>query len=348
MRKFTNAALALALIFIVSCKNGTMNIVLEDSVLTSAIPLTGETMNFDFPVTAVNIFIVNDSLAVVHNAEQTDRRLVEIYNLNSGALAWEYFSKGNGPEEILMGRSGMFNDTLLLEDFMRDRFVMVPVDRIVSGESFKPEFHNYSVITPRFIPFKGKLLAINPNRFIDKHAGINNDGNRFILTDSSFSYQESRDYQYETSNVTNGNILVSYENDRVIYYSANQPLIEVYDTDLNLLRTISGPELPTKPELSLIGPMVIYSNGQPYAYTRSCSNSKHVYIAYIGEFSTAEKKHDEYDTRIFKFDWNGNFIDSYLIDIYVTGLSLSEDGGTLYVFGREHDGTDVLKKYDLE
>lgn len=346
MRKFAYAAFVL--ISMVSCRNDTMDIVLDNSVLTTATPLKEESINFEFPVTTVNIFIVNDSLAVVHNAEQTDRKLVEIYNLNSGALVWEYFSKGNGPEEILMGRSGMFNDTLLLEDFMRDRFVLVPVDRIISGEHFRPEFHSYSVITPRFKPFKGKLLAINPNRFIDKQAGINNDGDRFILTDSSFSYQENRKYQYETSNVTNGNIIVSYENDRVIYYSANQPLIEVYDTDLNLVRTVSGPELPMAAEFSLIGPMVIYSNGLPYAYTQSCSNSEYVYIAYIGELTTAEKNYDEFDTRIFKFDWNGNFIDSYLIDISVTGLSLSEDGRTLYVFGREHDGTDVLKKYNLE
>ena len=274
--------------------------------------------------------------------------MVEIYNLNSGALIWDRFTKGNGPEEILMGRSDMFNDTLMLEDFMRDRIVLLPIGKITTGEDFKPEFQGYSVVSTRIRPFGGKLLAVNPYCFNDKQSGIHNDGNRFILTDSSFNYKETNSYQYETFNVTNGNFIISYDNDRIIYYSAAEPLIEVYDTDLNLLRTVTGPELPNRPELSLIGNMVMYSNGKPYAYkSASCCNRRHVYLTYIGELATADRNYDDFDTYILKFDWDGNFIESYSIGHSVTSMSLSGDGKSLYVFGREHDGTDVLYRYPL-
>lgn len=351
MKKSIFASLLLtaaSLLFLPSCRDNTGDIVLDRSILDSAKPLTAESMNFDFPITTVNLYIVNDSIAVVHNSEQDERKLVEIYNLNSGALIWDRFTKGNGPEEILMGRSDMFNDTLMLEDLMRDRIVLLPIGKITTGEDFKPEFQDYSVVSTRIRPFGGKLLAVNPYCFNDKQSGIHNDGNRFILTDSSFNYKETNSYQYETFNVTNGNFIISYDNDRIIYYSAAEPLIEVYDTDLNLLRTVTGPELSNRPELSLIGNMVMYSNGIPYAYkSASCCNRRHVYLTYIGELATADRNYDDFDTYILKFDWNGNFIESYSIGHSVTSMSLSGDGKSLYVFGREHDGTDVLYRYPL-
>ena len=108
MKKSIFASLLLtvaSLLFLPSCRDNTGDIVLDRSILDSAKPLTAESMNFDFPITTVNLYVVNDSIAVVHNSEQDERKLVEIYNLNSGALIWDRFTKGNGPEEILMGRS---------------------------------------------------------------------------------------------------------------------------------------------------------------------------------------------------------------------------------------------------
>ena len=72
-----------------------------------------------------------------------------------------------------------------------------------------------------------------------------------------------------------------------------------------------------------------------------------MYLTYIGELATAVRHSDDFDTDILKFDWDGNFIESYSIGHSVTSMSLSGDGKSLYVFGREHDGTDVLYRYPL-
>lgn len=56
---------------------------------------------------------------------------------------------------------------------------------------------------------------------------------------------------------------------------------------------------------------------------------------------------EDTDTYILKFDWDGNFIDSYYIGYYVKSMSLSNDGRFLYTFGSDNNGNDIFYKYPM-
>lgn len=71
---------------------------LEREILDTAKTLKPETVNFNSPITAENVYVWNDSIAVVKNIEdQKEHKLLEIYNINNGSLLWDAFVKGNGP-----------------------------------------------------------------------------------------------------------------------------------------------------------------------------------------------------------------------------------------------------------
>lgn len=321
---------------------------LEREILDTAKTLKPETVNFDSPITAENVYVWNDSIAVVKNIEdQKEHKLLEIYNINNGSLLWDAFVKGNGPGEILICNAYLRNDSILIDDFSRYRFTVFPITAPLSNPDFMPELTPYSIQTQALWPYRGRLLALNPHCFTNGQLGIDYDRNRFIVSDSSYNYKDHKTYEYDTHNLTAGNLSISYKNDRIVYASSLQPVIEIFDTDLNLLKRISGPELPHKTEYAAYNNALFHKNEAPNTYTCQCSNSEFIYLSFIGDFTSRDKKYDDLDTWLFKFDWNGNFIDSYHIGHPIKSMSLSADGNSIYIFGSNDEGNNALYKYTL-
>lgn len=151
--------------------------------------------------------------------------------------------------------------------------------------------------------------------------------------------------------MTYSQIILSYINDAVVYISSNEALIELYDTKLRLLKKITGPPMPHETLYYVTGNgAVSFLNGVPYTFMEFCHDNHNFYLAYNGDFLTSENNYDAstFNTYILKFDWDGNFIDSYYIDHYVKSMSLSNDGRYIYAFGTDHDGESVFYKYLLK
>lgn len=321
---------------------------LEREILDTAKTLKPETVDLDSPITARELYVWQDSIAVVLNGEKGGRRLVEMYSMNSGRLIKDLFIKGRGPDEILLCYASLKRDTLLVNDIMQHKIAILPLDSLLHNKNYKPTFRHYTINTQRLWPFRGRLLAVNPNCFVDKQNGINNDGPRFILSDSNYNYKETKHYEINTINLTGADFFISYEKNRIFYWNLYSPEIEIYDTDLHLLRKINGIKQDKKIEYLFANGYVYADADYEYTYRVGCYDDKYVYIISFGEAPNEDASWDDFNkSYILKFDWDGNFIDSYLIELNISSLSVSTDGQSLYAFGLDSQGNNALYKYSL-
>lgn len=340
--------------FMVSCKTRTMDdaydIILNDKVKDTATVLTAGNVNFIPPVSAIAVHIYDDSIAVVHNTNKAHRKHVELYNIHDNTLIKELIAQGNGPGEMVSALSRYNNDTLVIWDFMKCNIATIPIKSAVSDTAYNPTLRSFSLTPKCMWPYKGRLMAINPNCFRYDKLGINNDGPRLIISDSNYVYKESRKYDIQTVNAVYTDFFISWKNNRIIVFDTSEPRIEIFDTNLNLQKTIYGPELPDEIRYSTyenFGTYVAAEGKSPESYHTFCTDEDFFYLAYNGDFFSRDKTMYDLSTWIFKFDWDGNFVDSYYVDHFIHSMSLSGDGQSMYIFGVNRDGENVFYKTRL-
>lgn len=331
-------------------RNGIPITYLDDNIKDTAAVLLQESVNFNVPISTADLYIWNDSIAIVRNMVVSDTWFLELYDLRDNRLLRHFLRHGNGPGEMLEINFIFNNDTIVIEDFQKDNITAIPVHKAVNDDTFKPNLRPISVWSQYKLPFKGKLLALNPYRFINKDYGINNDGPRFIVSDSNYVYKEKKHYEYNTFNVSYSSFFISFANDRIVYVCKSEPVLELYDTSLNLIKEILGPEMQSRQKYKIEeNGNVCFLNTIPYAYSSFCYNDDYFYVCYNGDYLSYKNDFDSslLKSWIFKFDWDGNFIDSYYIDHYVKSMSLSNDGRYIYAFGTDREGGNVFYKYLL-
>ena len=345
----------MALLLVLSCGRQVEDI--SDSVptvtLSSLVKDTARLLiperELDFPVSALQISVWKDSVSVVRNGVSRDNMFLEFRTLYGNKHIKSLFHAGNGPDEMLSFNFDYQSDSVVARDFMRNNIAIIPIDSVVFNPDYRVRLKKADINTQYLWPFKGGLLAVNPFCFRNDEIGVNNDGFRFIQTDSSYTYKEEKEYEYRTFNVTCMRFIISYDNDRIAVYNSSESEVEIYDTELNLLKIIKDPEMPhgIKYYINKYN-YVSYYGEVPQAYFWACSNNNHFYLAYNGDFTSGnEKTIYDLSSWVFKFDWDGNFVDSYYVDHFVSSMSLSSDGQSMYIFGLNHDGENIFYKARL-
>lgn len=334
------------LILFLSCndRDRVVSFTLDQAILDTADILKPESVDFNIPITAGAISVWHDSIAIVLNVEDGNRKMLELYNMNDGTLIKDFFFKGRGPNEILSSIALLHNDTIVVDEFVQHKIAVLPVRSLLFDNDYKPVFRPYDMNSQRMWPYRGKLLGVNPNCYVDKRNGINNDGERFIVSDSCYKYVETRHFEVNTINLTGADFFISYGKNRIFYYSIDRPEIEIYDTNLRLLKKIHGIRHNDNIKYTELNGYLYSEREYDDAYTNACTDSEYVYIVYLNP-QPGDTSWEDSDNYVLKFDWDGNFIDSYLIRHGIAAISVSEDGRSLYAFGTGQDGYPVLNKY---
>ena len=303
---------------------------------------------FDIPISAVQAVVWKDSVAIIRNGKSRDNMFLEFRTLYDNKLIKSLIHAGNGPDEMLSINFDCQNDTILARDVMRNNIGIFPIDSALFNPDYKTQLKKAEINTQYLWPFRSGLLAINPYCFKNDVLGVNNDGFRFIQADSNYTYKETTEYKYQTYNVTCMRFIISYNNNRIVVYHSDDSKIELYDTELKLLKIIEGPEMPHHTKYYLNNNTVTYYKEAPQAYSWACHGSDYFYLAYNGDFTSGnDKTIYDLNTWIFKFDWDGNLVDSYYVDHFVSSMSLSSDGQSMYIFGLNPDGENIFYKARL-
>ena len=351
MKNFIRLYSFFLLFTVTSCSNKSNgDVVINPSVKENAKPLTlkevptGEALDF-----AMGCYVYDDVL-VVTNYENSNKHLLEFYNINTMELKKQAILRGNGPGELLLFALCNHKDELHVDG--GGSFGKFNVVEFANNKDSKLEFVDYAFQSQdKYLLDNDKFLVVNPFRFVNKELGIEQDENRFIILDATDRILDNG--LIGAFDVNTGGIMVNSKEKKICYYSDAKAEIEIYDFDLNLIKTITGPD-DLRPEYTTLqNIMVNRTKTLTYAYRYACYDDSYMYLAYDGrtidamEYFQNNGEMEKAESWVFKFDWDGNVVDVYNVskEKEIVSLSVTKNGD-LYLCCKE-EGLIKLFKAEL-
>lgn len=342
------------LLFLMGCKPSNETIVptdyLDKNILVAEKTMRIDTLEtFDSLIYAKEFLVYQDSVLITVNNKHTDGYFVEFYKLPTMKPITRLYKLGDGPNEMLSAKIDLNKNKLIVNDYIKSQIAVVDLDSMLVNPAYLfPPIRHQATGSPTAIPYKDKFLLENPYSFTDKNAGIIQDAPRFIITDGKAPYIEKNKYKYYTRNVgVNGRIIANETKNRIIYANMYKSSIEIYDMDLNLQKKIEGP-IDLHPQYAIEGENgelnVSFKKDIPYAYLDFCTDDNYFYLTYVGNVLRGGQKMKDLPNWIFKFDWNGNFINSYPVHNYVLSISKSQTENAFYITTLSSEDTPILIK----
>lgn len=323
---------------------------LDKNLLKNSTTLQVDTIGiFEDLIYAKEYLVYKDSILIVVNNRHNDVHFIELYTLNNRKLISKLYKLGDGPQEILSAKVYLNRNNLLINDYVKAQVAFVNIDSLLCDSTYFVYPVRHQVLgSPSAVPYKNIFLLENPYHFKNEKVGIKQNAPRFIVTDGKKPYEEKIKYKYYTRNVAvNGRMITNYERNRIIYANAYSSEIEIYDMDLNLLKTVSGP-IYLDADFGIVkgetSNEVAFKRKIPYAYFDYCVDEDYVYLTYMGDFLTKDKKLKDFPTWILKFDWEGNFINSYFTGDYILSISKGEKPDILYATILNEEEVPILVK----
>ena len=354
MKNFIRLYSFFLLFTVTSCSNKSNgDVVIKPSVKENAKPLTlkevptGEALDF-----ARKCYVYDDVLVVI-NYDNSNKHLLEFYNINTMELKKQAILRGNGPDELLLLLPRNYKDELHVDGGSSSgKLTQFNVVEFANNKDSKLEFVDYAFQSQRkYLLDNDKFLVVNPFRFVNKELGIEQDENRFIILDATDRLLPNG--RIDAINVNTGGIMVNSKEKKICYYSDATAEIEIYDFDLNLIKTITGPD-DLRPEYTTLqNIMVNRTKTITEAYRYACYDDSYMYLAYDGrtidamEYIQNNGVMEKAERWVFKFDWDGNMIDVYKVskEKEIVSLSVTKNGD-LYLCCKE-EGLIKLFKAEL-
>jgi hypothetical protein len=316
---------------------------LDQSIKTDAIELTQNKVEINTFILAKEYYIMDDSVLIVFNDTHHCICFFEFYNINNGSLLKRYLYRGNGHGE-LVNVIAYYNDGYLYVDgFMNSIYAMIDCRKLLHDPLYAPEFKKYSIFSQFLLPYDEETFIYeNPYCFSEPSINVKQDVPRLVLSNTELSKGK-----YDTFNVTGGIIMQNKSADRIVYASKNYPIIEIYDTKLKLIKTIKGPDdLDIKYHISEKNNEIIFKGVIPNTYARYAYNKSNFYLVYKGVLSN-DLGHNP-DSWIFKFKWDGDFIDSYYFKGNIDCISIGSNDNCLFATTSDSSGELSLIKLFLK
>lgn len=295
---------------------------------------------------------VFDSILVVQNYSNSNKHLFEFVNMNTMNVVKKAITRGNGPDELIEVIARNSGKYLHIDGYMNHKYAKIDVASYINDEDGKIDYLDYKFSAQGIdLLDKNHFLVVNPYRFINKKLKINQSEPRFLILEGDEIIKQ--DNLLSAISINTGGIMINYNNQRISYYLKDLPEIEIYDFNLNLIRTVKGPDKIT-PQYSINNSTITYLSNKPISYKYACFDDSYMYLVYEGRFIKSEDiiknggKAEKTDTWIFKIDWEGNFKDCFLVskDKDIKSISIAP-GGVLYLCC-ESDGLIKLYKANLQ
>ena len=354
MKNFIRLYSFFLLFTVTSCSNKSNgDVVIKPSVKENAKPLTlkevptGEALDFAWAC------YVYDDVLVVINYDNSNKHLLEFYNINTMELKKQAILRGNGPDELPLLLSSNYKDELYVDGGSSSgKLTQFNVVEFANNKDSKLEFVDFAFDSQdKYLLDNDKFLVINPFRFVNKELGIEQDENRFIILDATDRLLPNG--LIGAFDVNTGGIMVNSKEKKICYYSHVTAEIEIYDFDLNLIKTITGPDDLRPGYTTLQNIMVNFTKTITEAYMDACYDDSYMYLAYNGrtidamEYIQNNGEMEKAESWVFKFDWDGNVIDVYKVskEKEIVSLSVTKNGD-LYLCCKE-EGLIKLFKAEL-
>ncbi len=353
MRKFS--IFLLAVIVASGCVGETGmidEVVLTEKIIADGVSLQADSVfQFKDSVFQWKAWVYDDRYAVC--AIQGETYSTALYDLESGARLHEFLYFGNGPKEVIFPSYSLQNDTLVIHDKSRNIIYQVPCCRFPDIEV--EEAGKMEALSISTIPYKGGFLALNPYWFKNDRMGIDNKEPMLYLTDGKETRYNSK--KTLAINVVQGPLLYSDVKDRVAFVNTSEACVSIFDGNLEKVAEVSGPadyevqyiQHKTSNELSFYQELAT-------SYVSAASDNDFIYLLYEGAVRDSYDDAVDWDFSsenlyLFVLDWNGTFIESYVLDgirSLHSVLSVGAEPGIIYVSTLEYGTEDfAIKRFNL-
>ena len=343
----------MGLIIVPSCthiENEEALININNTAKTNAIDITPIRMlNGDaFPFSR-KFYIHRDSILVIFNRSEnttgaSNIPFFEFRNVCDTTLIKQIIHRGNGPNEMLLIQCEYQDTSLYIMDIMKNNFTILNIDSILSTEKIVFKTNKSGFSFGNYKRYLNSYIFDNYNYFFDKTIKVKQNAQRFIVGDGSKG--DPHHYKYNAFNVNQGKILVNPRKGRVFYFNHNNPMIEIYDYNLKLIKKIKGPDESLARYRITNDKNIVFYGKIPWYYCNYIYNDESIFITYNGVLIHGDTNRTP--ALIFEFDWDGNFIASYNPHEPVVTLSIGEkDNRVLYITSTDSLGQPVLDKLIL-
>lgn len=353
-----------ALFAIASCAdlgllNGIESTVIERAELDSATMLVVDsTQTFDNLPNANQMLVYQDSILVVSNRNPGyGKPIISLYNLNAKMRHFaDYIPQGTGIDEMLACRLTIIGDNLFVYDsYYTGSYCDISLKRpLQTANTLHLSYSGIQEHGSAVAPFNNGLLVENPQCYNNDDAGIHNNVPRLLYYENGRCRTQQPKTTFQVADINTGaDILTNSSNHRVCFVSYRQPIVEIYDDSLNLIRNLMFPS-SYKQKIYKMTPQstmhqshnrsekgngmsatfqktqrVVGAGSQLHAFLCSAADEEYIYLVYCG------KKFDyafhTFPTYIAVLDWNGYLIETYRFNRWIQSISPSSQAGKFYL-----------------
>ena len=291
--------------------------------------LKGDSVAFDdILLKPVKIHLV-DSILIMKN--RNTEYAYYIFNILTKKKIGERVSFGIGPNEMIDPRFiPSTDDNAWIFDKNRKILNICDRQKFLKEENLEInktiEFEDFcdNIV---FIPSKGFIASVF--KLNNKRFGLFNLEGDTICYKGEYPTLSSLQTNIEQVEQFINEFTANVEEDRVFVSYKRTDLIECYDTDMNLIKRIHGPE-HFFPEVHQVGDRIRTNKGtERDAYSFPLSVGKKVFVLYSGKVFNP-RNHDYLKDKILVFDWNGNPQQCYQLDIPIFDFAVDEKSRIIY------------------
>lgn len=293
------------------------------------ITLKGDSVAFDEMVMKPVRVAVVDSFLLLKNSDV--ERFFHVYNIKTKKKVGERISFGIGPKEML-DPIWIFisEDTLGILDRNKRIMDVYPDHRLLISDTVSPvrrvSFKEL-LANPVCLPGIG-ILSSTFQSEEHKFVLFDLEGNRLsYFGDYPDAYKNST--VYEKSIAFAGDIAVKPDGSRWVMSHKAMDMIEIYDSKLNLLTRIQGPDG--------IFPKIKEANGRIHregvskeGFFFPVVTNEYIYVLYDGREYDVENPARYLRDKLLVFDWNGKPVKYYQLSEGIFHFDMDEENGILY------------------
>jgi len=303
-----------------------------------------EIIPFDKSLNPRSYRILRDSILIVELLKSSSLDYwMEVYRFPTMELLGKILPRGKGPGEFMTVeiKYQSCKDEFIIHDIVKNEMAIFNLDSVLL------HFDDY---TPNQISISqdiGNFAKLNDSIFIGYNTLFLNDSDYTNSVDELFffkrngnpiSYKGMEDFDFFTSNVSRGDILIGPDSHEIFVANTYVDIINIYDQNLNILRQLHGPD-QIFPKYKIIqNKMVVFDEKTIETYKYSWYTENYIYLLYNG--SNKEKndvensfplEHLYSPMELFKLNWNGELLTHYELDRYLFEISI--DCKEEYLYG---------------
>lgn len=353
------------LLTIVSCDNSTLSnsqvdiVELKEETLPPVVPLKLEKVDLPEEYTMGNSTCIMYQDTILIALKDGDpyplKYMLTLVNMNTGEKIGEYFTRGQGPNELLSTLPRFSHNCLDIYCYTTDKLIPFNIDSaIMYGVNYKPTIIRHDkTMFGEWCSMDDTLFLTTNMFYFDGSTDYKNNAKIpefYWYSKSGRITPEYKESDYKKAmpmalDVSGSTISINKDKKRIICCYSHQPYVKIFDLDMNLLKIVSGPEPDDTKYIVLDGNRIYFDlkDGRTDYYSYAVCDDDNIIV--INERLHKKKR---VEPELFKLDWDGNVIGRYSANgkrIYTHNYC--NNSNTLYLWVLE-DGEGCMYKAKLD